>query len=217
MKPGFSPTITLVIVGRAHKTLFFPSSSADADRSGNCPAGTVVDTGIVRSTNFEFYLYGHAGQLGTSKPARYTVLIDENNFTYTVPSRFPTRDPTADERPQLFVYVYGAADLTVFNPSRLPSATIMPPCTPSVSVPAPLYSKCFPHLPPSPIHDVASPRRFRSFQKILDARNVCVRALQDPLRTRMRTGSPGSTLTSCRRPPIRRAHRQRFGRARTRL
>jgi len=87
VKLGFSPTITLVIVSRGHKTLFFPSSDADADRSGNCSAGTVIDSGIVRPTDFSFYLYGHAGQLGTSKPAHYTVLLDENNFTYVVPSR----------------------------------------------------------------------------------------------------------------------------------
>jgi eukaryotic translation initiation factor 2C len=29
----------------------------------------------------DYYLYGHAGLLGTSKPAHYNVLYDENNFT----------------------------------------------------------------------------------------------------------------------------------------
>jgi eukaryotic translation initiation factor 2C len=78
----------LVIVGRGHKVVFFPASLADADRSGNCPAGTVVDSGVISPTFFDYYLYGHAGQLGTSKPAHYTVLLDENNFTYVDPSHF---------------------------------------------------------------------------------------------------------------------------------
>jgi eukaryotic translation initiation factor 2C len=85
-KLGFGPTITLVIVSRGHKTLFFPASGADADSSGNCPAGTVIDSGVISPTYVNYYLYGHAGQVGTSKPAHYTVLVDENNFTYVDPS-----------------------------------------------------------------------------------------------------------------------------------
>ena len=87
----FKPKITLIVVGKKHKVVFFPTSRADADRSGNCPAGTVVDTGVVSPVEFDYYLYGHAGLLGTSKPAHYNVLLDENEFTYVIPSRSHTR------------------------------------------------------------------------------------------------------------------------------
>ncbi|KAI0289730.1 argonaute-like protein [Russula brevipes] len=106
----FNPTITLVVVGKGHKTVFFPARTADADSTGNCPAGTVVDTGVVDPVKFDYYLYGHAGLLGTSRPAHYTVLVDENNLT-------------PDDLQSLsfaLCHVYA-------------------PCTRSVSVPAPVY------------------------------------------------------------------------------
>jgi len=80
-KLDFKPKITFIVVGKKHKVVFFPTSRADADRSGNCPAGTVVDTSVVSPVEFDYYLYGHAGLLGTSKPAHYNVLLDENEFT----------------------------------------------------------------------------------------------------------------------------------------
>ena len=65
--------------------MFFPKSGAD--RSGNCPAGTVIDTTVVSPVEFDYYLYGYAGLLGTSKPAYYNVLLDKNGLSYVVPSR----------------------------------------------------------------------------------------------------------------------------------
>lgn len=82
---GFAPKITLIVVGKYHKVVFLPKSGAD--RSGNCPAGTVIDTTVVSPVEFDYYLYGYAGQLGTSKPAHYNVLLDENGLSYVVLSR----------------------------------------------------------------------------------------------------------------------------------
>ncbi|KAH9899908.1 argonaute-like protein [Cubamyces lactineus] len=62
---GVQAKITIIVVGKRHHVRFFPGQS-DADRSGNCPAGTVVDKDIVHPTEFDFYLH---------------VLYDENNFT----------------------------------------------------------------------------------------------------------------------------------------
>ncbi|KAG4995684.1 hypothetical protein JHK82_026508 [Glycine max] len=47
----------------------------------NVLIGTVVDSKICHPTEFDFYLCSHAGIQGTSRPAHYHVLWDENNFT----------------------------------------------------------------------------------------------------------------------------------------
>ena len=51
------------------------------DKSDNCRAGTVIDTGVVNPLEFNFYLQSHAGIIGTSRSAHYNVLYDENKFT----------------------------------------------------------------------------------------------------------------------------------------
>ncbi|KAJ6566989.1 argonaute-like protein [Mycena capillaripes] len=76
-----NPRITLVIVGKRHHVRLFPTNDRDADRSGNCPAGTVVDRDIGHPTEFDFYLQSHGGLLGTSRPAHYSILYDENNLS----------------------------------------------------------------------------------------------------------------------------------------
>jgi len=82
-KLGFKPTITLIIVGKRHHVRFFPCVQGEgtSDRSGNCVAGTVVDSDVVNPVEFDFYLLSHGGILGTSRPAHYNILIDENRFT----------------------------------------------------------------------------------------------------------------------------------------
>jgi len=61
----------------------FPQNRSDADRSGNCPSGTVIDTDIVYPMQFDFYLQSHGGTglVGTSISCHYSVLLDENKFT----------------------------------------------------------------------------------------------------------------------------------------
>ncbi|KAJ6539414.1 argonaute-like protein [Mycena capillaripes] len=76
-----NPKITILVVGKRHHVRFFPQSERDADRSGNCRAGTVVDRDVAHPTEFDFYLQAHGGLLGTSRPAHYSVLYDENNFS----------------------------------------------------------------------------------------------------------------------------------------
>jgi eukaryotic translation initiation factor 2C len=81
---GFNPTITLIVVNKCRHVRFFPRFDNEGDRSGNCIAGTVVDSNIVNPVEFDFYLQSHGGLAGTSRPAHYTVLIDDNQFTYVV-------------------------------------------------------------------------------------------------------------------------------------
>lgn len=52
---------------------FKTQEQKDADRSGNCPAGTVVDREIGHPTEFDYFLQSHGGLLGTSRPAHYSV------------------------------------------------------------------------------------------------------------------------------------------------
>ncbi|KAJ7827595.1 Piwi domain-containing protein [Mycena leptocephala] len=66
-----------LVSGYLNHTRLFPADK-DADKSGNCPAGTVVDRDIGHPTEFDFYLQSHGGILGTSRPGHYSV---ENNLT----------------------------------------------------------------------------------------------------------------------------------------
>ena len=131
-KLKFKPTITLIIVGKRHHVRFFPCSQNEGDRSGNCVAGTVVDSDVVNPVEFDFYLLSHGGILGTSRPAHYNVLIDENRFTYVtldVSQKSQDADgvPRADGLQSLsyaLCHVYARA-------------------TRSVSIPAPVYCDAF--------------------------------------------------------------------------
>ncbi|KAG7086248.1 hypothetical protein E1B28_002218 [Marasmius oreades] len=73
---GIVPKITFVIVGKRHHARFFPQTMQNADNSGNCQAGTVVDRDVCHPVEFDFYLQSHTGILGTSRSAHYTVLFD---------------------------------------------------------------------------------------------------------------------------------------------
>ncbi|KAF7793689.1 hypothetical protein EIP86_004805 [Pleurotus ostreatoroseus] len=75
------PNITIIVVGKRHHVRFFPRQGNEADKSGNCKAGTVVDQEITHPLELDFYLQSHAGLLGTSRPAHYNVLHDDNDFS----------------------------------------------------------------------------------------------------------------------------------------
>ncbi|KAJ4785439.1 Argonaute family protein [Rhynchospora pubera] len=80
LSDSYSPTITFIVVQKRHHTRLFPTDNRFADRSGNVLPGTVVDTKICHPTEFDFYLCSHAGIQGTSRPAHYHVLCDDNGF-----------------------------------------------------------------------------------------------------------------------------------------
>ncbi|KAL4200140.1 hypothetical protein AMTRI_Chr03g54920 [Amborella trichopoda] len=84
LEPNYQPPVTFVIVQKRHHTRLFPNNPKEkgsTDKSGNILPGTVVDSTICHPTEFDFYLCSHAGIQGTSRPAHYHVLWDENNFT----------------------------------------------------------------------------------------------------------------------------------------
>ncbi|OWY94456.1 Argonaute3, partial [Phytophthora megakarya] len=78
---GYNPPVTFIIVNKRHHTRAFPYRKGDADSKGNVNPGTVINTGIVDSHRFDFFLYGHSGIQGTSVPCHYTVLHNENNMS----------------------------------------------------------------------------------------------------------------------------------------
>lgn len=80
MSEDFMPPVTFIVVNKRHHMRGFSTNRNDCDRSGNIQPGTVIDTGIVDAHRFDFFLYGHSGIQGTSCPAHYTVLHDENNM-----------------------------------------------------------------------------------------------------------------------------------------
>ncbi|KAJ3040163.1 hypothetical protein HDV00_011383 [Rhizophlyctis rosea] len=89
--------VTFVSVNKRHHVRFFPVGEGvggrgggefgggwglvAGDRSGNVPAGTVVDSSITHPSEFDFFLNSHPGLQGTSRPAHYHVLYDENQFS----------------------------------------------------------------------------------------------------------------------------------------
>ncbi|KAG0349818.1 eukaryotic translation initiation factor 2C, 2 [Podila minutissima] len=81
MDPEYKPPITFCVVKKRHHARLFPIHQQDGDRSGNCHAGTVVDSVITHPTEFDFYLQSHGGLQGTSRPTLYHVLLDENRFS----------------------------------------------------------------------------------------------------------------------------------------
>ncbi|KAG0216514.1 hypothetical protein BGX28_000028 [Mortierella sp. GBA30] len=78
---NYKPLITFVVVQKRHHARFFPIRREEGDRTGNCMPGTVVESTIVHPFEFDFYLQSHAGLQGTSRPAHYYVLHDDNKFT----------------------------------------------------------------------------------------------------------------------------------------
>ncbi|XP_022685381.1 protein argonaute 12 [Setaria italica] len=84
LEEGYLPKVTFVVVQKRHHTRLFPENHRDrdqTDRSGNILPGTVVDTTICHPSEFDFYLCSHSGIQGTSRPAHYHVLFDENGFS----------------------------------------------------------------------------------------------------------------------------------------
>ncbi|URD73428.1 hypothetical protein MUK42_25274 [Musa troglodytarum] len=84
LESNYQPPVTFVVVQKRHHTRLFANNYNDQrsiDKSGNILPGTVVDSKICHPTEFDFYLCSHAGIQGTSRPAHYHVLWDENKFT----------------------------------------------------------------------------------------------------------------------------------------
>jgi len=74
---GQKPLVTFIVVGKRHHIRFFPTSRENGDRSGNCPAGFVIENEITSPAYDNFYLQSHSGLIGTSRPSHYIILRNE--------------------------------------------------------------------------------------------------------------------------------------------
>ncbi|KAF2089309.1 Piwi-domain-containing protein [Saccharata proteae CBS 121410] len=75
------PKTSIIICTKRGHTRFYPTKEQDAEgKAKNVHPGTVVDRGVTGERLFDFYLVAHAGLQGTSKPAHYIVLKDENKL-----------------------------------------------------------------------------------------------------------------------------------------
>lgn len=81
IQTGYRPRILVCVCARRHNTRFFAKSPGDADRSGNLPAGLVVDKTVTHPYAFDFFLQAHAGLVGTARPTHYICLLDELGIT----------------------------------------------------------------------------------------------------------------------------------------
>ncbi|KAF8980636.1 argonaute-like protein, partial [Cyathus striatus] len=73
--------ITLLVSVKRHHFRFKPQHANDGDRkTGNCPAGTVVDKDFGSPLEYDFFLLSHSAIQGTSRPTYYSVLHDEYGF-----------------------------------------------------------------------------------------------------------------------------------------
>ncbi|KAH8159658.1 hypothetical protein CIB48_g8589 [Xylaria polymorpha] len=69
--------ISLIVSVKRHQTRFYPTDQRHTVKSRNIKNGTVVDRGVTQAPFWDYYLTAHKGLQGTSRPAHYTVLIDE--------------------------------------------------------------------------------------------------------------------------------------------
>ncbi|KAJ2510035.1 hypothetical protein GGI11_005642 [Coemansia sp. RSA 2049] len=81
VEAGYKPEVTFIAVLKRHNTRFYPLTSRDGDRTGNCVPGTVIDRSVTLAPYFDFYLFSHAAIQGTSRPTHYVVLHNDVGFT----------------------------------------------------------------------------------------------------------------------------------------
>ncbi|KAK6758333.1 hypothetical protein RB195_015882 [Necator americanus] len=73
------PTYTYIVLQKRHLTRFYQPAKDEQGKETyvNVPSGTVVDNTVVSPKFFDFYLASQFGAIGTTRPAHYTVVVDE--------------------------------------------------------------------------------------------------------------------------------------------
>lgn len=83
LSEDFKPKITFIVVAKRHNTRFYPMYPTDkgVGRAMNVQPGVVLDHTIISPDVNDFYLCSHFGIQGTSRPAKYSVLHDDSDFS----------------------------------------------------------------------------------------------------------------------------------------
>lgn len=142
---GYSPRLTVVACIKGHHVRFFNEAGTDEqpNRTINIEAGTIVDSDVTSTRSADMYMAAHAAILGTTRPTRYEVLVDENNLSYVIVLpwsahgdhsflTFYSRPPArTSSRPRCTPSVTRTNAATSRSPCRLRSSTSASPFVPS--------------------------------------------------------------------------------------
>lgn len=74
----YKPRLSFVACVKGHHVRLFEEGPRGTN---NMAPGTVVDTGITDARWSEAYLASHKALIGTTRPTRYVLLVDENQLT----------------------------------------------------------------------------------------------------------------------------------------
>merc|ERR1712227_128808 len=78
----YSPGLTYIVLNKKTHTRYFAANQKDQiGKSGNVPAGTIVDTNVVSKSMCDFYLTSAQGIKGTSRPGHYMLVHDDNDLS----------------------------------------------------------------------------------------------------------------------------------------
>ncbi|XP_055341264.1 protein argonaute-3-like [Paramacrobiotus metropolitanus] len=82
-KYGKEAKITFIVVTKRHQTRLACQNDRDAPKGKgvNVPAGTVADKDLCSNLTFDWYMASQHGIQGTTRPAHYIVMIDQNCST----------------------------------------------------------------------------------------------------------------------------------------
>ncbi len=95
------PILYFVFLHKRHQTRVFQVEGELRSLRVRCAAGTVVDSSVAHSVNFDFYLIAQSGIQGTSRHMRNASQLDDNEkFTYR--PRY-----VYEEIYRILIYVYG--------------------------------------------------------------------------------------------------------------
>ncbi|GAA5842064.1 hypothetical protein JCM5353_003490 [Sporobolomyces roseus] len=76
---ALKPKITFIVTIKRHHLRAFVTGGGN--RTNNVLPGTIVDSDVVDARAFDFYLASHKGIIGTTRPTRYLVLVDDNRLS----------------------------------------------------------------------------------------------------------------------------------------
>ena len=110
------PRFTIIICGKRHKTRFYPTTEQDCDRSGNTKPGIIVDRGVTKARNWDFFLQAHTALQGTARPCHYYIVHDEifrQTYAKSIPPPYQSIADIVEDLTHNMCYLFGRATKAV--------------------------------------------------------------------------------------------------------